>query len=564
LLEGLREYLLLLARLQLDPRLRAKVDPSDIVQETLLKAHQAEDQFRGRSEDERVAWLRKILARELAHAVRDLETICLKCLEKEPARRYRSAADARDDLERWLAGKPIQARRSGTLRRGLLWTRRHTARAALLASAVALGALAFGTVVWQWREAIAARRAMEVGLFDNRIALADRELSANEPGRAQELLDECPPSLRDWEWFYLNRGRRVEIAQAEKQRGYMASVAFDPSGTLVAAGHWAGKINLWDVSTGIRERCVLDSGSKRMVPSVAFSRDGKKLLTACMNGVAQIWDIATGKVVSEFRDDRLGRLWGAAFHPDGRRVGLAGFERTAGLWDTATGVLRVFPGHTDRVTGVAFSPDGRLMASSGDDVTVRLWDVETGRMLRVHRDPRSFGFSCAAFSPAGRLLVAGNRGGAVTEWDVRTGRVRFRWTRVTLMVRSVAFSPDGRRLATASGDATSPSGTPPPGRIWLHCTDTWRKCRAWRSRRTASVWPREGSMSPFGSGMQPVTSSAVRGTRSCLAATRIASMRWFSARLVGTSSPRDGTGRYESGRFPRVVRHGFSRGRRVH
>ena len=100
-LEGFREYLLMLARLQLDPRWQAKLDPSDIVQQTLLQAHQARDQFRGHTTAERAAWLRQILARVLSNAVRDLSR------DKRDLGRERSleaaleASSAR--LEAWLA-----------------------------------------------------------------------------------------------------------------------------------------------------------------------------------------------------------------------------------------------------------------------------------------------------------------------------------------------------------------------------------------------------------------------------------------------------------------------------
>lgn len=100
-LEQFRTYLCLLARMQFNPRLQAKVDASDIVQQTLLQAHQALEQFRGRSSDEMAAWLRQILARNLAHAARDLGR------EKRDINRERSLevslAESSTCLEKWLA-----------------------------------------------------------------------------------------------------------------------------------------------------------------------------------------------------------------------------------------------------------------------------------------------------------------------------------------------------------------------------------------------------------------------------------------------------------------------------
>ncbi len=100
-LEGYREYLCLLARLQLDPRLRSKIDPSDVVQQTLLQAHQAQEQFRGKSEAEQIVWLRKILARELARASRDLGR-GKRNIDRERSLE-RSLEQSSQRLEQWLA-----------------------------------------------------------------------------------------------------------------------------------------------------------------------------------------------------------------------------------------------------------------------------------------------------------------------------------------------------------------------------------------------------------------------------------------------------------------------------
>jgi serine/threonine protein kinase len=145
---------------------------------------------------------------------RDLETICLKALAKEPARRYPTARALAEDLRRWSAGEPIRARPVSAWERGVRWCRQRPAVAALLALVVVLTALGFGGISWKWLEAEDQKRRTqaalakeETTLYFNRIALADLSLSAGNVGRAEELLDECPEHLRGWEWHYLKRQR---------------------------------------------------------------------------------------------------------------------------------------------------------------------------------------------------------------------------------------------------------------------------------------------------------------------------------------------------------------------
>ncbi len=129
---------------------------------------------------------------------RDLETICLKCLAKNPARRYPSAGHCADDLRRWQRHEPIQARPPRLIRRGAKWTRRHPA-VALLIVATLLGLTAVG---WQWSRTLQANRRYLNELDRHRIALAERECESSAQLRARQLLLETAPEHRGWEWRY--------------------------------------------------------------------------------------------------------------------------------------------------------------------------------------------------------------------------------------------------------------------------------------------------------------------------------------------------------------------------
>jgi hypothetical protein len=258
---------------------------------------------------------------------RDLEVICLKCLEKDPKRRYGSADALADDLERYVRGEPILARRTSMPERVVKWARRRPAIAALLGLVVLTAAFGFAGVLWQWRQTERARAAEERAngelartntvlteanetlrrdSYFQRIALAQGELRAHNVGRAEELLAESPEDLRGWEWRYLKRVRVQEPLVLRRHDGMIFKLAFSPDGRRLASACWHDHTaKLWDTMTG-EELLTLRAPVAVPVNSVACSPDGRLVATATNDHAARLWDVATGRLVRVL-NGRLGR-----------------------------------------------------------------------------------------------------------------------------------------------------------------------------------------------------------------------------------------------------------------
>jgi WD40 repeat protein len=417
--------------------------------------------------------------RQLNPAIdRDLETICLKCLDKDPSRRYPTAGALADDLRRFLSEEPISARRLGPVGRAVKWARRKPAAAALLVvSAIAV----LGFVIFQWQaaeEERALRREAERSeqkardreealrhlLYVARIRQVQHALDTADLDRAERLLAfwEQPSErakLRDWEWYLLKEQTQGRFSLTGHD-GRTTALAYRPDGKrLASAGgepNKAGDVKIWDVTSGRLLHTV--RGHSNSISAVAYSPDGKRLATASYEGSVKLWDADTGNEVATLSSHNAA-LTSVAFSPDGLKIVSGGADNKVRVWQRQEGgnfrLVHTLEGHKGEVTAVAFSPAGDLIASGSRDGTSRIWDSRTGaerQVLRGHQGE----VLCLAFSPGqGNVLATGggrgSKRGEVFFWDAATGKLQASKFGLSDRVLSISFSSD-HKLAAGGSD----------------------------------------------------------------------------------------------------------------
>jgi WD40 repeat protein len=249
-------------------------------------------------------------------------------------------------------------------------------------------------------------------------------------------------------------GRQEEKADA------IESLAFDPSGSRLAAADARGNVILWDLGSS---RPEILKGDGKPIHSLAFQPDGKTLAAAGDGGAIALWDLETRKPAAEPLRGHDGPIVAIVFDPQGAVLASVGDDKKLILWkpDSAQRFARPLFGHQDEAWAVAFSPDGNHLVSGEGRAqgqegrpgeTVRLWDLQTGAGAGLSGSAGPI--RAVAVSPDSRRIAAGSRAvdGALHLWTLENGKVReaAQWTAGN-PINALAFSPDSRSLFAAQG-----------------------------------------------------------------------------------------------------------------
>jgi WD40 repeat protein len=435
--------------------------------------------------DDRIDLLRRIVQDEPVRLrmvnpaiPKDLETIVLKAMAKDPGERYATAATLAADLSRFLEDRPVLARPPSLVRRAAAWSRRHkavVAAAVLIALAMIVG---LGSAL-VWRNGVLRQHNRELARalarveqqqqltrrywYGSQIRLAQQAFSAGQVEYSQEILEGLRPTdgevdLRGFEWSYLRRALHRDASVLAHHDYPLSCLAVSSDGRTLATADHSGALVLWDLAEDrevVRRRVHTPH-----VGGLVFSPNNRVL--ASWSGLelnqdqcdVALWNPATGDEIARTAPF-TGVVDDAVFAPDGCELALVvtGHARSSSkmmYWD-----LKRLPADSelrrsrDDDCAVAYTLDGRCLATAGLSGRISLIDRLSGRVVwSVSGAPRAHGV--LAFSQDGRSLAAG-QDGRIAIFDVESARIVNRLP-IASPTRLV-FSPDGLRLAGhASGN----------------------------------------------------------------------------------------------------------------
>jgi WD40 repeat protein len=397
---------------------------------------------------------------------RDLETICLTCLAKDPRRRYAGALALAEDLERWLGHRPIAARPATTPERLVKWVRRRPGAAAFAGLSVAVVLAALSGSLWHGfvlgealadsdrlrHEGLAREARLRDFLYAADMRLAKEAWDGGDLPHLAELLErqrpaQGEPDRRGFEWYWLKWCLGSRVGTLKAHDGGLLCAAVSPDDRFLVTGDRKGVVKVWDLAS--KQQVGTLPGHTKEVQRAVFSPDGRTLATCSTDLTVRLWDVATWTERACLRGVHEMTVTSVAFSPDGKRLASSGRDNRIALWELPKGrVVRSWqPQHHvegNVVHDLVFRPDGTLVSAESHRVA-RLYDgagVERAYFICPAE------LLALALSPDNNALAVGGYGPGVSLCTDPTGRptanLPVPWT-----VRALAFSPSGSQLVAA-------------------------------------------------------------------------------------------------------------------
>ena len=284
------------------------------------------------------------------------------------------------------------------------------------------------------------------------------------PGDSLLVTSSVDSTIKIW------RRESSEIVREIKQSSGIAYMDISEDGKYAVTGAYDSLVRLWDINDGVLLKIF--KGHVGTVWTVAISGNNKTIASGGNDGIVNIWDVETGKLLYRLTGHKR-IVWSVKFNPDGTQVASSSFDFSFKLWNVADGKL-VWDNkeHKETVVDIAFSHDGKMLASTSDDKTIKLWNVSEQKLIRTMKVAEHV--QAVAFSPDDKRLITGGRdkpmigeflqeifgdskfnpGVSARLWNVQTGELLQTFTKHGNDVHDVAYSHDGKWVATASADKT--------------------------------------------------------------------------------------------------------------
>ena len=402
------------------------------------------------------------------HIDKDMEALLLKALDRDPDRRYSSAAGLTEDIDNYLKGEPLIAGPLTVSYRFNKFVRRNKrvfAGVVIVAAALMIGLTV--SVVSLVREHHARLQAQANELEMRRIAyasdmsLAQKSLEMNDMGRAHQLLDAHRPAadevdLRGWEWRYLWQQCRSDalggLCRYEKSQA--RSVAYSPDGSVLAvSGLFPGFVDIWDVPA----RKLIRRLQQNQFSRVAFSPHGDLLLTKTEDQI-RFWRTDTWDLIRQV--SLTGKVLALKFSPDGTCLASLILPDELTVWEVnQSEALRPIPGlrlPKARLGRFDFSPDSKSLVIGDADGHLQGIDLANGDTIFDVVEAHPEQIETVVWSPNSSVIASGSawEGGAIKLWDAASGKSLGMLEGHTSWITDIVFSKDGLRLYSASGDQT--------------------------------------------------------------------------------------------------------------